>query len=84
MDQRTGAAAAFSIIAAIGSYVATCTGHPIWGFVAALISLPLGLLGLFMAASPRVSGGVMSIIAIVLGLLGLIVAVLGMVGVLVF
>lgn len=84
MDQRTGIAAIVAIILAIGSYIATCTGHPIWGLIAALFSVPVGVIGLVMAASPRVSGGIMSIIAIVLGAIGLIVAILGLVGVIVF
>jgi hypothetical protein len=37
-----------------------------------------------MAASPRVSGGVLSIIGIILGLLGLGLAVLGLIGVILF
>ncbi len=84
MDQRTGMAATLAIIAAVGSYVATCTGHPVWGFVAALISIPLGILGLVFSASPRVGGGILSIASIVLGGIGLVLAILGMVGVMVF
>ncbi|MFA9479435.1 hypothetical protein ACERK3_14190 [Phycisphaerales bacterium AB-hyl4] len=82
-EQRTGIAATISIIAAIGSYVTTCAGHPIWGFVLALVSIPLGVVGLVISASPRVTGGMISIAAIVLGGLGLIVAIFGMLGVLV-
>lgn len=82
-EQRTGLAALVSIIAAVGSYITTCTGHPIWGLVLALVSVPLGVLGLVMAASPRVSGGMMSIAAIVLGAIGLVVAILGILGVMI-
>ena len=84
MDQRTGVAATLSILAAIGSYIAVCAGHPGWGLLLAVISIPLGLVGLVMAASPRVSGGILSIVAMVLGLLGVVVALLGVIGVVVF
>ena len=84
MDQRTGTAATVSIIAAIGSYVATCTGHPIWGLVAAIVAIPAGAIGLLMSASPRIKGGIMSIVAMVLGVVGLVVAILGMAGAIVF
>lgn len=80
MDQRTGIAAALSIIAAIGSYVLTCTGSPLWGLLAAMVSIPLGIVGFVIAASPKVSGGILSIVAIVVGALGAIVAILGLIG----
>ena len=84
MDQRTGVAATLSILAAIGSYIAVCAGHPGWGLLLAVLSVPLGLVGLIMAASPRVSGGIMSIVAMVLGIVGIVVALLGVVGVVIF
>jgi len=83
-SQKTGTSATVSIIAAIGSYLLTFSGRPVYGLLAALLSLPLGVLGLVSAASPRVSGGILSIIAIVLGLIGLSVAILGMIGVIIF
>lgn len=84
IEQRTGIAAAISILAAVGSYILTCMGHPVWGLILALISVPAGIIGLVMAASPRVSGGILSIVAIILGAIGVLVAVLGIVGVIVF
>jgi hypothetical protein len=84
MGQNTGAAATISLIAAILSWVLTFSGRPIWGMVLGLISIPAGVIGLLMAASPRVSGGLLSIIAIVLGVLGLGLAVLGLIGVILF
>jgi hypothetical protein len=83
MQQRTGTAATMSIVFAIGSYFATFTGHPILALLAAVASVPLGVLGLIMAASPRVSGGILSIVAIALGSLGFVVALLGAVGMLI-
>lgn len=84
MDQRTGTTATLAIIAAIACYVLSCAGHPLFGLLAAILSIPLGVIGLIMAASPRVSGGIISIVAIVLGVIGLVVAILGIIGVIVF
>lgn len=83
MDQKTGGAATISIILAVGSFILTCTGHPIWGLIAAIFAVPAGLLGLTLSASPKVSGGILSIIAIILAALGIVVAVLGILGVIV-
>lgn len=80
MDQRTGAAAIGSIIAALGSYVLTCTGNPGWGLLAAIASLPLGLIGFVMAASPKVSGGLLSIAALILGALAVLISLLVFIG----
>lgn len=82
--QRTGLAATLSIVASVGSYVLTCSGHPIWALVAAIVSIPLGIVGFVMAASPKVGGGILSIASILLGVVAAIVAILGMVGVMVF
>ena len=80
MNQKTGTAAILSILFAIGSFYASFTGSPFIGFLLALVAIPLGFFGALRAASPRVSGGIISIIAIILGGLGLLVAVLGVVG----
>ena len=47
-----------------------------WGFFLALAAVAFGLLGLVLALSPRVRGGVVSIFAIVAGALGIILALL--------
>lgn len=78
--QKVGTVASASIILALGSFVATCSGHPIWGLVAAILSLPAGGFGFLRAASPRVRGGFISLGAVILGLLAIGVAVLGMLG----
>lgn len=83
-EQKTGFSAMLAIIAAAGSYLATFSGHPIIGLLAALAALPLGVLGLVMAASPRIGGGIMSIVAIILAVLALGVALLGILGVIIF
>jgi hypothetical protein len=79
MNQKTGTLATLSIIAAIASYFLTFNGHTMWGIIAALISIPLGAGGFAMAASPRVSGGVMSIISILLGVFAIGIAVMAMI-----
>jgi hypothetical protein len=82
--QQTGTLATLAILAAIGGMVATFTGHPVWGLIIDLVAIPLGIGGLLTAASPRVRGGVLSIIAIVAAVIGLGLAGLGMIGTLVF
>ena len=84
MDQKTGTFATFSIVAAVVSYALTFTGHPMWGLLAALAAVPLGLVGMLMAASPKVGGGLMSLVAMFLGIVGLGVAVLGLMGTIIF
>ena len=82
--QQTGMLATLAIVAAIGGMMATFTGHPVWGLIIDLIAIPLGIGGLVMAASPRVSGGVASIVAIIVAVIGLGLAVLGMIGTVIF
>ena len=84
MGQKTGAAAILSIIAAVGSYFLTFSAHHVWGLVTAILSIVLGIFGMLMAVSPRVSGGIISIIAIILGAIGVLVAILAMVGAVIF
>lgn len=79
-EQKTGLAATLSILAALGAYVLTCVGQPGWGLLAAIASIPLGLIGFVMAASPKVSGGILSIVAIILGALATIVSLLVFIG----
>jgi len=84
MYEKTGLAAILSIVAAIGSFFLTFSGHSFFGFLTAIASVILGFIGLMMAASPRVSGGIISIVAIVIGALGCVIAILGMVGAILF
>ncbi len=84
MDQKTGTSATLAIIAAIGSFIITFTGHPIWGVIAGVVSIPLGVLGMIFAASPRVGGGIISLLAIIIGALAIVVGALGIIGVIIF
>jgi uncharacterized membrane protein HdeD (DUF308 family) len=84
IEQKTGLLAILSIVAAIAAFFAIFSGSPILGLLLALTAIPLGIFGVFRAASPRVSGGILSILGIVLGGFGLLVAVLGVVGLIIF
>lgn len=79
MNEKTGMMAIIAIIAAIVSYFFTFNGHTVYGILAALIAIPFGIGGLVMAASPRVSGGIISIISILLGVFAIGVAVVAMI-----
>lgn len=79
MDQKTGILATLAIIAAVASYFLTFSGHWIWAILTAIVAIPLGIAGFLMAASPRVSGGILSILAILAGVLAIGVAVVSMI-----
>ncbi len=79
MNQKTGTFAILAIIAAIVSYFLTFSGHRLFAIAAGVISIPLGIGGFVMAASPRVSGGIISIISILLGVFAIGVAVLAII-----
>ncbi len=81
MEQKTGTVAAASMLAAVLCYVSLCAGHPGWALALSVVSLPLGLIGLLWSASPRVSGGILSIFAMLLGLVGVVLSILALVGV---
>ncbi|SNB45230.1 hypothetical protein [Geobacter sp. DSM 9736] len=83
-EQKTGALATGAMIAAILGFVFTFAGHPFFGLFSALLSIPLGVMGLMMSASPRVGGGLLSIAALVLGVIAIGVAVLGGIGAVIF
>ena len=71
-------ASVVAIAAAIGSFVLSANGREILALVAALVAICAGLLGGLRALSPRVSGGILSIAAVLLGLIAVIVAVLAL------
>ena len=60
-----------AVAAAVGSFM---TGAFL-GTLLAIVAIVLGLVGALLALSPRVRGGMMSIIAIGAGLLGIVAAV---------
>ena len=52
--------------------------------IAGVVSIPLGVIGMILAASPRVGGGLISLLAIILGMAAIGIGVLGIVGVILF
>jgi hypothetical protein len=78
--QQTSAAATIAIIAAIIGWIVLFAAYPGWAFLLNIIAVVAGIFGLVLAASPRVSGGIASIIGIVLGAVGIILAIFGMAG----
>jgi hypothetical protein len=63
---------------------ATFSGHPGWGLFVAIVEVLCGLVGFAMAASPRVRGGVLSLVSILLGAVGIVLAIIGIIGVTLF
>lgn len=80
VEQRTGSAAILALIAALGGVVLIFAGNAGWGLLLAVIAAVLGVIGFFMSASPRLSGGVLSIVAIVLAVFGIGLSVLAVIG----
>lgn len=68
-----------AVLLAIGSCALTFTGHPLWAIVCAVAAIPLGLLGILLASSSKVSGGIMSAGAAVIGVFAIGLAVLGLI-----
>ncbi|MCL7489600.1 MAG: hypothetical protein M8357_15650 [Desulfobulbaceae bacterium] len=83
-DQKAGTVATIAIIAAIGSIVLVFTGNPIWGLIAAITAVLMGIIGVVLSSSPKIGGGLMSIFAIILGLVDIGLAVMGIIGVIIF
>lgn len=73
------AASIVAILAAIGSFVLSANGRELWALVAAIVAIGAGMLGGMRALSPRVSGGILSILAVVLGAIAVIVALIALV-----
>lgn len=84
MNQKAGTAATIAIIAAIGSFVLTFTGSAIWGLITAVLAILFGIVGVIVSASPKVGGGLMSSFSIILGILGVGLAILVLIGILLF
>ena len=77
---KIGITATMALLAAIAGVLAVVTGNPGWGLVFAACAAVLGAIGLLISASPRMSGGMMSIVAIVIAVFGIGLSVLGVIG----
>ena len=75
---RSGASI-LAIVAAIASFYFSSQGREIWGLIAALVAIGAGLLGGLRALSPRVTGGMLSIAAVLMGALAVLVALVALI-----
>ena len=79
-DQRTGSTAIMALVAAIFGVVLIIAGNPGWALVLEVSAAVLGAVGFFMAATPHISGGALSILAIVIAVFGIGLSILGVIG----
>ena len=77
--QARSAASILAIVAAVGSFILSARGREFLALFAAIVAIGAGLLGGLRAMSPRVSGGILSILAVVLGAIAIIVALIALV-----
>ena len=82
--QRTGTATIIALAAAVLGVVLVIAGNPGWALVLEVSAAVLGTVGFFMAASPRIGGGALSILAIVIAVFGIGLSVLGVIGSVIF
>ena len=69
--------AAFSIpsIISIAAGLGTFATGAFWGLVLACVAIVTGLIGVALSLSPRIRGGVVSVIGVVGGVIGIVAAV---------
>jgi hypothetical protein len=79
VDPAKSVASIVAIIAAIVSFYLSSRGSEGFALLAALVAIGAGFVGGMKALSPRVSGGILSIIAVVLGAIAVIVALIAVV-----
>lgn len=77
--QTRSAASVLAIVAAIVSFFFSARGREFIGLFAAIVAIGAGLLGGLRALSPRVSGGLLSIAAVLLGAIAIIVALIALI-----
>ncbi len=75
--QQIGDRALLALLGAITGVVMIFVGNPGWGLFVAVCAAVLAAIGFFLSASPRVSGGVMRISAIIMAMFGIDFSVLG-------
>jgi len=77
--QVRSTASVVAIICALASFYLSGHHHQLFGFITAIVAIGAGLIGGLRALSPRVSGGILSIIAVVLGVIAILYAILAVV-----
>lgn len=74
---RSGASVV-AILCALGSFYFSSKGTESLGFLLALVAICAGLIGGIKALSPRVSGGILSIAAVILGAIAFLFAIVAL------
>ena len=77
--QVRSTASIVAILAAIGSFILSSQGREFLALFAAVVAIGAGLLGGLRALSPRVSGGILSILAVGLGVVAIVVALIALI-----
>ena len=77
--QVRSTASILAILAAIGSFVLSSMDRGFLAIGAAVFAVIAGLLGGLKALSPRVSGGMLSIAAVLLGAIAVLVAIVALI-----
>ena len=77
--QAKSLASIVAIIAALVSFYFSSKGREFVALICAFVAIGAGLVGGFKALSPRVSGGILSIVAVALGAIAVIVALIALV-----
>ena len=68
-----------AIISALVSFYLSSKGREFLALFAAFIAIGAGLVGGIRSLSPRVSGGILSIIAVALGVIAIVVALIALI-----
>jgi hypothetical protein len=78
MDAQATTRTKFSIpsLIAIAAAIASFATGAMWGFILAMVAVVFGAIGLVLALSPRVRGGIVSFVGVIGGLLGLLAAII--------
>jgi hypothetical protein len=79
VDPAKSVASIVAIIAAVVSFYLSSQGREMWALLSAFVAIGAGFVGGLKALSPRVSGGILSIIAVVLGAIAVIVALVALI-----
>ena len=68
-----------AILSALVSFYLSSQGREVWALIAAFVAIGAGLVGGMRSLSPRVSGGILSMLAVGLGAIAIVVALIALV-----
>jgi hypothetical protein len=77
--QVRSTASIVAIVCALGSFYLTSHHHRLFAIILALVAIGAGLIGGVRALSTKVSGGILSIIAVLSGVIAIVYALLAIV-----